>query len=74
LLSRHTLEAHVDVDARKEYAMDMDDLMKQAQGALKNVSDEQLEQGADAVKDKTPDQFDSFVDKAADFLESQNDK
>jgi len=54
--------------------MDMDDIIKQAQGALKNVSDEQIEQGADAVKGKTPDQFDALVDKAADFLESQNDK
>jgi hypothetical protein len=54
--------------------MDMDDLIKQAQGALKNVSDEQIEEGAEMLKGKTPDQFDSFVDKAADFLESQNDK
>jgi hypothetical protein len=54
--------------------MDMDDLIKQAQGALKNVSDEQIEEGAEMLKGKTPDKFDSIVDKAADFLESQNDK
>ena len=52
----------------------MDDIMKQAQGALKNVSDDQIEQGADALKDKTPDQIDGLVDKAAEFLEGMNDK
>ena len=54
--------------------MDMDDIIKQAQGAMKNVSDEQIEDGAEMVKDKTPDQFDGLVDKAADFLEGMNDK
>ena len=53
--------------------MDMDDIMKQAQAALGNISDEQIDQGAEMLKDKTPDQADSFVDKAADFLQGQND-
>lgn len=62
--------------SRSTYAggMDMDDIIKQAQGAMKNVSDEQIEDGAEMVKDKTPDQFDGLVDKAADFLEGMNDK
>ncbi len=54
--------------------MDMDDLMKQAEGAIKNVSDEQIEDGAEMVKGKTPDQLDGLVDKAADFLEGFNNK
>ena len=54
--------------------MDMDDLMKQAEGAIKNVSDDQIEDGAEMVKDKTPDQIDGLVDKAADFLEGFNNK
>ena len=54
--------------------MDMDDLMKQAEAAIKNVSDEQIEDGAEALKDKTPDQVDGLVDKAADFLEGFNNK
>ena len=54
--------------------MDMDDIMKQAQDALKNVSDDQIEGGAEMLKGKTPDQVDGLVDKAADFLEGMNDK
>ena len=54
--------------------MDIDDLMKQAEGAMKNVSDEQIEDGAEMLKDKTPDQVDGLVDKAADFLEGFNNK
>ena len=54
--------------------MDMDDIIKQAEGALKNVSDEQIEDGAEMLKDKTPDQVDGLVDKAADFLEGFNNK
>ena len=54
--------------------MDMNDIMKQAEGALKNVSDSQIEEGADMLKGKTPDQVDGLVDKAAKFLEGMNDK
>jgi hypothetical protein len=54
--------------------MDMDDIMKKAQDALQNVSDEQIQDGAEMLKDKTPDQVDGLVDKAADFLEGLNDK
>jgi len=54
--------------------MDMDDIIKQAEGAIKNVSDEQIEDGAEMLKDKTPDQVDGLVDKAADFLEGFNNK
>ena len=54
--------------------MDMDDIIKQAEGAMKNVSDYQIEDVAEKVKDKTPDQVDGLVDKAADFLEGFNDK
>jgi hypothetical protein len=54
--------------------MDMDDIIKQAEGAIKNVSDDQIEDVAEKVKDKTPDQVDGLVDKAADFLEGFNDK
>ncbi|MFT4028497.1 MAG: antitoxin [Protaetiibacter sp.] len=54
--------------------MDINDIVQQAQGALKNVSDEQIKQGAEFLKDKAPDQIDGIVDTAAGFLESQNDK
>ena len=54
--------------------MDMDDMLKQAKSALNNVSDEQIDEGAEMLKGKTPDQVDDLVDKAADFLEGMNDK
>ena len=54
--------------------MDIDDLVNKAKDALANVSDEQIEGASEHVKDKTPDQVDGLVDKAADFLQGQNDK
>jgi len=52
--------------------MGIDDLVSKAKDALHNVSDEQIEDAAEKVKDKTPDNIDGMVDKAAEFLEGQN--
>lgn len=54
--------------------MGIDDMMDKAKEMLGNVSDEQIEDVAEQVKDKTPDQVDPMVDKAADFLQGMNDK
>ena len=54
--------------------MDADDMMKKAKDMLGNVSDEQIEDVAEKIKGQTPDQVDGLIDKAADFLEGQNDK
>ena len=53
--------------------MDIDDLVNKAKDALSNVSDDQIEDVAEKVKDKTPDNVDGIVDTAADFLKGQND-
>lgn len=52
--------------------MDIDDLVNKAKDALGNVSDAQIEGVAEQLKDKTPDNVDGLVDKAADFLKGQN--
>lgn len=54
--------------------MDPNELLGKAKDLLGNVSDEQIDGAAEAVKDKTPDQVDGLIDKAADFLSGQNDK
>jgi|GEM_PF-1327620 len=54
--------------------VDFNDITKKAQDALSNVSDEQIDDAAKQVKDKTSDPVDSAVDKVADFLKGQNDK
>ena len=61
-------------DDRTEVSdMDIDDLVNKAKGALSNVSDDQIEDVAEKVKDKTPDNVVGIVDTAADFLKGQND-
>lgn len=48
-------------------------MLAKAKDALANVSDEQIDGAAETLKDKTPDQVDGLVDKAAEFLQGQND-
>ncbi|MGC4174104.1 hypothetical protein [Demequina sp.] len=54
--------------------MDTNDMMKKAQEMLGNVSDEQIDEYAEQLKGKTPDNMDDKVDMAADFLKDHNDK
>ncbi len=52
--------------------MDLGDIVGKAKGALSNVSDEQIDDAAKAVKDKVGDNLDDVVDKVADAAKKLN--
>ena len=54
--------------------VDFGELADKAQEALKNVSDEQIEQAADFIQDKVEDKHDGLVDKAAEATKNLNNK
>jgi len=60
------------VEYKEVKVMGIEDLVGKAKDALSNVSDAQIDAVAEKVKDKTPDNIDPVVDKAADFLKDQN--
>ncbi|BDZ43460.1 hypothetical protein GCM10025865_27590 [Paraoerskovia sediminicola] len=48
-------------------------MMDKAKGAAGNLSDEQIDDVADQIKDKTPGQVDSGVDALAEQAKKLND-
>ena len=54
--------------------VDFGELADKTQEALKNVSDEQIEQAADFIQDKVEDKYDGLVDKAAEAAKNLNNK
>lgn len=53
--------------------MDLGDMMGKAKDAVKNVSDEQIDQARDAVDDKIDDKFDGALDAVAKQAKKLND-
>jgi len=52
--------------------MDLGDMVGKAKDALSNVSDKQIDDAAEAVKDKVGDSIDPIVDKVADAAKNLN--
>jgi len=53
--------------------MDFGDMVNKAKDAASNLSDEQIEDAADQIMDKTPDSLDSKVQALADQAKKMND-
>ncbi len=54
--------------------VDFGELADKTQEALKNVSDEQIEQAADFIQGKIEGKYDRRVDKAAEAAKNLNNK
>lgn len=55
--------------------MDINDMVNKAKDALggEEAAEDKIQQAAEFIKDKTPDQADEWVDKAADLAHDQVD-
>ena len=51
--------------------MGLDDIIRQAKDL---ATDERIDQAAEAIKAKTPDNIDSIIDKVADKAQDLNNK
>lgn len=53
--------------------MDIGDIVEKAKGAVKNVSDEQIDQAKDFLSEKVDPKLEQIVDKVAEQAKKLND-